>query len=473
MKTEAMVEKMYNKTLNAAELGSIGKNRGIPRRELSSTTLFETVFLSDKGLGSSFRSLDQKEIALLHLLKLADKDVDVSFFEPVYGDIEKIGKWSYYDSFSKRYREVLKNVRRSLVRKGVIIFAESDEYWSNETKMERLKFRFPREFHDLLPSPFSSLKRIKRSAHVKNKIARESVKRVIDVEHGAISGESGKFNVTIKNGRLAICGKRFQNKLIRKWQLESWKRGAMSNLKKIETIGSPFDVLQYAFSTLKKDEWIEPDDLSVFWDILYPEKGKPDNSRICEKGMKGGCLARCKFKGKVYCRPSEIEEEGDVRPKNYILTGEGGSLNIDLDLIPFTDLEVLADISRMEVRDSKLTVSPDIVSIGKHYREIRDHPLTIWLEENSDVFGRALKDVDGRWGKCIIHKDIMMARVTDLSLRVKLQKTFKGKKGIHPLDGDFIAFPAALLPDISRSVERAGFVVRMNGSDEENVRKGG
>lgn len=473
MKTEDMVKKMYDETLNAAELGSIGKNRGIPRRELSSTALFETVFLSEKGLGSSFRSLDQKEIALLHLLKLADKDVDVSFFEPVYGDIEKIGKWSYYDSFSKRYREVLKNVRRSLVRKGVIIFAESNEYWSNETKMERLKFRFPEEFHGLLPSPFPSLKRINRSAHVKNGIARESIKCVIDVEHGAISGESGKFDVTIKNGRLAIGGKRFQNTLIRKWQLESWKRGGISDLKKIETIGSPFDVLQYAFSIPGKDEWIEPDDLSVFWDILYPGKGKPDNSSICEKGMRCGYLSRCKSKGKVYYRPAEIEDEGAVKPQKYILMGEGGSLIIDLDLIPFTDLEVLADISRMEVRDSKLTASPDLVNIGNRYREIRDHPLTVWLEENSDVFGRTLKDVDSRWGKCIIHNNIMMARVTDLSLKVKLLKTFKGQKGIHPLDGDFIAFPAALLPDISRSVERAGFVVRMKGSDEDNVRKGG
>ena len=68
MDTEIMVDEMYDEALNAAELGSIGKSRGFTKSELSSKTLFETVFLTERGLESAFMALDQKEIALLHLL---------------------------------------------------------------------------------------------------------------------------------------------------------------------------------------------------------------------------------------------------------------------------------------------------------------------------------------------------------------------------------------------------------------------
>ncbi|MEA3558384.1 MAG: hypothetical protein U9R75_03935, partial [Candidatus Thermoplasmatota archaeon] len=236
---------------------------------------------------------------------------------------------------------------------------------------------------------------------------------------------------------------------------------------------SSIKVLQHAFSTLEKDEWIEADDLSAFWDIICPGKERPDNNIICEEGVKWGYLARCKFKKNIHYRPAETKEEEDSDPDRFILKDKNGSLNIDLDTIPFSELELLAGISTMIVEDGKLVFSPDLISIGNHYREIRDENLVSWLKKNSKPFKRALKEVDDKWGKNTIHENIVMARVTDLSLRVRLQKKFTGKKGIHPLNGDFIAFPVALIPDICRSVERAGFVVRVNGSDEGENGGGG
>lgn len=475
MKTEDMLCKMYKQGLSAAEMKAIGKNRSFTKDELSSPILFETVFLSKKGLVPSLHSLDEKEIALLHILKFINNDVDVSFFEPIYGDMEMIGKWRFYDSFSQRYREVLKGVRKSLVRKGILIFAEEEYLWSNTTKMEMLKFRFPEEFHDLLPSPFPSKGGFVKPARAKDEMARKRIMHVLDPEGPDISGGSKRFDIRIKDGKLVIDEKRFQDKRIRTWQLESWKRDTMPNLKNIETIGSPFDVLRYAFSILGDNEWIRPEDLSVFWDVLYPNPKDrwPDNNKICEGGWKWGCLAKCEVKGKTYYRPTEIEKEGVIKPERYILMEKDGTMSIDLNLIPFKDLEAMADISIVEVRDSKLAVSPDLIGIGKHYTDIRRHSLILWLEKNSGSFCKTLKDVDDRWGKCIIHKDIMIARVTDLSLKVKLLHTFRDQIGIIPLEGDYIAFPECLSHDIRKSVERAGYVVKIEKDHDDKTQGGG
>lgn len=58
-----------------------------------------------------------------------------------------------------------------------------------------------------------------------------------------------------------------------------------------------------------------------------------------------------------------------------------------------------------------------------------------------------------------------MARVTDLSLRVKLQQAFDGADGapsatLVPLSGDYIAFPRARLGDVEKVLKKAGHVVK-------------
>jgi len=84
--TVDMLRDMYDDALTAADLRAICKSRGFYSDEVSSTPLFESVFLTEKGLESALGSLTQDEIALLHVLNFINKAVDVSFFEYFYGD---------------------------------------------------------------------------------------------------------------------------------------------------------------------------------------------------------------------------------------------------------------------------------------------------------------------------------------------------------------------------------------------------
>ncbi len=65
-----------------------------------------------------------------------------------------------------------------------------------------------------------------------------------------------------------------------------------------------------------------------------------------------------------------------------------------------------------------------------------------------------------RWGKQIIHENMMIARVKDLSLKVQIENSFDDPKSLVSLPNDYIAFPCDLLPAIQKLVETSGHVIK-------------
>jgi hypothetical protein len=69
-------------------------------------------------------------------------------------------------------------------------------------------------------------------------------------------------------------------KYLKKWQVESWHASAMLETKTRKGGVHPLQLVIYALSQLNQNEWILPDDLSIFWNILYPEGKAPDTCDI-------------------------------------------------------------------------------------------------------------------------------------------------------------------------------------------------
>ena len=105
MEPKEMLRDMYDKVLTAADLKAICKSRGFSSEEVASTALFETVFLSEAGLSSAISSLTQDEIALLHILKLINDSVGVTFFKYIY-----VMKCSIRIFFRKRFCVISVNI---------------------------------------------------------------------------------------------------------------------------------------------------------------------------------------------------------------------------------------------------------------------------------------------------------------------------------------------------------------------------
>ncbi|MCK4467126.1 MAG: hypothetical protein KAU60_02115, partial [Desulfobacterales bacterium] len=150
----------------------------------------------------------------------------------------------------------------------------------------------------------------------------------------------------------------------------------------------------------------------------------------------------------------------DLPFTRYLLPGKKQDLIVDLETIPYKDMEILAGISDFKVIGSQLTAVPDMVRLGRVFNSICQEPLTKWLRDNVPCFGDAIKKVRARWGKQIIHQDLLVAKVRDLSLKVAIEKTFSDPAKLVFLPDDFIAFPRGLLGEIERLVTKSGFVVR-------------
>lgn len=452
-----MLRDMYDKVLTAADLKAICKSRGFSSEEVASTALFETVFLSEKGLSSAISSLTQDEIALLHILKLINDSVDVTFFKYLYADQESDSDSWRYQSFASQYKDIFKNVRTSLVRKGVLLIAEGHDSWRT-TKLERWQFDFPEEFHQFLTSPFESARTCDTRGKDRGTILRRKIKQVITGTQ--IPKESLGYDLELSNGKLHIGVHEFRTKYLKKWQIESWKQSALPERGYREEVVSPIQLVTYALSQLNRNEWILPDELSSLWRILYTEEEAPDSQTICETGWKWGYLSKQKLQGKSYYRPAETLDASTVTPESYQTVQGDGTVELDLEKVPYETLEVLAQIATMTVVDSRLQISPDLIATGNAPLNVRNHPQTQWLKHNSALFRAVLEKVDENWGKIIIHDNLMVARVSDIGLMVKLQQSFHDHKKVIPLAKEFIAFPCEAFPAIRSFVERSGYVIK-------------
>jgi hypothetical protein len=131
---------------------------------------------------------------------------------------------------------------------------------------------------------------------------------------------------------------------------------------------------------------------------------------------------------------------------------------------PYSALEMLASVSILDVHNSKLRAAASLIKIGNAQETFRKNNVFEWLKENSSGFRTAIEMVQKRWGKQIIHENLMIARVKDLSLKVQIEKSFADPKILVRLPNDHIAFPCDQLPAIQKLVEKSGHVIKKAGA---------
>jgi hypothetical protein len=85
-------------------------------------------------------------------------------------------------------------------------------------------------------------------------------------------------------------------------------------------------------------------------------------------------------------------------------------------------------------------------------------PLADWLQKNAPAFHQAFETVRERRGKTILHENLSVARVGDLSLKVALEKALGNR--IVPLGEEFLAFPSGAVAEVKRLVAQMGHVVK-------------
>ena len=179
-----------------------------------------------------------------------------------------------------------------------------------------------------------------------------------------------------------------------------------------------------------------------------------------ESGWRWGFLARQEAEGRMWYRLAPPSAATDAPPDRYLAV-RGEALAVDLDAVPFEALETLvlmSDQRPVPGAEPLLLVTPNLVKLGRTIETVAALPLAEWLQKNAEAFHQAFMTVRQRRGKTILHENLSVARVSDLSLKVALEKAL-GKR-ILPLGEEFVAFPSEAVAEVKRLVVQMGHVVK-------------
>ncbi len=475
MNTSQMLHQMCHEALSNADINAIRKNRRFSEQETASRALLENFLLSDTGVEDVLGALTEKEIVFLHLLKFVGEEVAIPLFTRLYDDVNRPS----YGSYTQRYKPVFKEVRRALIRKGVLLFAEDHSLWDADTKSERRRYRFPQQFERFLPPPIRSTKRLEGEGDTRTGILRQKLKEVIPNEPPVAVPDdvNGQYELKLVDGELRIGTKPFCPIMLNllEWQRACWAASASpleryagkSKVKGVwrqehGPVVPPAEAAAYVFSQLEEEAWIRADQLSLPLRIFCDEE--VSGEEVCRAGWRWGYLARQEVDGVTYYRRAEKETEPDTAPQYYLYAPDDRDLIVNLETIPYQALEYLDQISDLRMADASgpcLAASPSLVKMGRSLAAIRKQPLTQWLRENAPAFCQALETVEQRWGKQIVHQDLLVAKVNDLGLKVQLERAFPDPRKVLFLPNGYIAFPRRMLTKVETVVTKAGHVIRL------------
>lgn len=472
MNASQMLHQMCHDELSNADVNAIRRNRGFTEQETASRALLENFYLTDTGVREMLNTLTEKEVVFLHWLAYVDEEVDIRAFTRIYGDEEG----SRYGTYTQRYKPVFKKVRRTLIRKGVLLFAEDYSLPDAEdkTKNERRRYRFPPQFKRFLPPLIQAPTTLEGEGEARTGLLRKKLKSVIADEPPVEDKERKNYKLRLVNGELHIGPNPFQLKHLLDWQRSCWAAAIpFSNQEPSArdariiwrsdkgVIVPPIRVATYAFAQLAEDEWIRPEQLSLPLRIFCAEAiGGED---ICTTGWRWGYLARQEVDGTIYYRSAAKRTDEDVEPEDYLQVSDERHLLVNLETIPYQALDYLNRTTELHVADADgpyLAASPNLTKIGRSLKSIQEQPLTPWLRENAPTFRRALEAAEERWGQQIIHQNLLIARVDDLGLKVQLEEAFQNPRKVLFLPNDYIAFPQDMLREVKKVVTGAGHVIK-------------
>lgn len=433
-----------------ADLNFIRKARGFSASETASRSAFASFFVSSIGVSAAMQSLSAEETVTLHLLHETGQ-VDVTFFERLYGSAAQPGK-SYHGTYTQQYKSTFDAVKKNLVRRGLVVMAET-KMRGETVQMERWRFALPPEFAPSLPPLISSVHSDLPGEANHHSIRKELLQLI-----------SGKPNMVIEivRGSIFINGQPFSTETLRNWQLLAWQRA--SNSFKPDTPASldPVSAALSILGNLASGEWVSSQALEPVFKI-YCFGGKiPPADKILQQGWERGFLTRLiTDSATLYRLAPEIDSADSPLPASVSWlepAPKASSVKIDLRLIPLRQLELLNALTHLSVENGALLASPSAIKLGRTTPQQRNSPLSGWLAENIPAFDKAAQTINAQWGKTILHENLLVARVRDLSLRVQLERELKDN--LILLTENFIAFPIESRASVEKVLKKTGFVVK-------------
>jgi hypothetical protein len=439
--------------LSDADLNTIRKARGFSAKETASRSSFASFYVTVVGVAEAMAALPPQEAITLRLLHETG-EVDVSFFERLY----RAG--NQYGTYTQRYKPVFDEVKKNLVRRGLVVMAEV-KMRGDTVQLERWRFALPPEFVHHLP-PLPAIQNDSSGLENENTLRR----KLFELVGGGPTVPNDPLPIHLKHGSLYLKDYPFSLATFGTWQLDAWQR-ALSAFK--PNVPASLAPTVATLNLLDHQAWITPKTLEPAL-AIYSFGGKiPPAEKLLKQGWELGLLARLEIDHVPHYRLAPAVAEpveapaGLNAPSSATLewadtTSQPGTVKVDLRLIPLHDLDLLNTLAHLEVDKGHLYAFPSLVKLGRAIPAQRNAPLSRWLAENIPAFGKALETVNAKWGQTLLHENLLVARVRDLSLRVQLERELK--ENLIVLSDYYIAFPQESRSSVEKVLKKMGFVVK-------------
>lgn len=464
MEKSQMIEEMCLKELGKGDIKAIVKARGFSPEAGSSPQLLAQVFLSRTGLQRPIDALNEEERRMLHLLAAIGQPVDIRFFQRIYHP-QNAGH-----SFNDRFKGVFQQVRSRFLLQGLLLYATPQQGWgSTTTALERRRFLFPPEFAALLPP---LLRSVRFETAVSGASGTDLTRRNLAALAGredAAAPDPSENGFRLEQGKLFLGKDRFSIQAWQEWRLASADRSIGFRVRDPACSIAPLRLALYALGGLAPGEWATLEELLPFWSLAYPrEPEQPDPRVVGRAGREYGCLERVETKeGILYRLPVPDPAQKDPAPEDYVDLRDAEAAGIDPEKVPLEVLERLGRVCALTGGRGRLWARPNLIDFGRRPQSAAADPVLLWLSEHHPAFKEAARKRDQRRGKTVVHSNLLVARVTDLSLKVALERELGRAGHLVCLSDEFVAFPRGVLPVVRRVVKKTGNVIRTIISDEQ------
>jgi hypothetical protein len=466
MTKETMLKEMFLE-LGQADLKAIGRSRGVDPQTIASPQLMQHVFLSEQGVAAALASLSEAESLGLHLLNCIQDEVALEFFRKMNPD--SAPRNSFYGSYTERFHGLFQQVKTQLIRRGVLLFGTLTANESRGAVLERRRFRFPEVFASLLPAPFKPSKLSMDAApQYRRELLRQKVTQ-IPTEAAASSAKAGseEGRWRLAEGELLFGGQPFRVERLDAWRARRFEVAVGYTNKALPKALLPVPLLLYALSRLRQDEWLAPGEVLSLWKMVLAGAKAPEPQTVCEAGFQWACLEKAEQEGASYYRlPQQADAEAASPPEAFLDVRDAARVRICLEHTPLSALARLGEISRLEAAGGELWARPNLLRISHAPDQALVDPVVCWLREHHPAFRSTMETLKERRGKVMLHENLLVARVSDLGLKVMLEKKFGGPGQLVALDAGFVAFPTGLLPELASWMKKSGHVIKSTHADE-------
>jgi hypothetical protein len=444
--------------LSDADLNAIRKARGFSFQETASRTSFASFFVSSIGVAEAMLELSREEVITLHLLHQTG-EVNIAFFERLYGSAAQPGK-HYYGTFTQQYKPTFDTVKKNLIRRGLLIMAEV-KLRGDTVQMERWRFALPPEFVPYLPPLLPSITNNERGEISDHAIR----KKLLQLMDGGPAFSNDRTPIEIKNGTIWLDGQPFSVSQLQIWQQRAW--GMALNVRQ-PTVPASLSLTEAVISlltSLAPAEWVRPESLDPALKIFSFGCKLLPAEKILRQGWDLGLFSQLKVDaGNLYRLALGLTRTTSdsplTDPVSWLQSGpKTGSVRVDLRLISTDALKLLNLLMHLEIEENILKASPSPIKLGRATPQQRNSSLSLWLAEHVPAFAKALASVNEKWGRTILHENLLFARVRDLNLRVQLERELG--QNVIVLNDSFIAFPSTSRSSVEKILKKTGFVAKI------------